>query len=29
MKPVATRKFEQVEVVLIGNPGIISITCKL
>lgn len=29
MKPVATRKFEQFEVVLIGNPGIMSMTCKL
>lgn len=29
MKPVATRTFEQVEVVLIGNPGIMSIRCKL
>lgn len=28
VKSVATRTFEQVEVVLIGNPGIMSITCK-
>lgn len=28
VKPVATRKFEQVQVVLIGNPGIMSIPSK-